>query len=154
MNKSDLVAAMTTRFDGDRQAAARAVNGVLEEIEQGVARGEKVSLSGFGTFDRRERGPRTARNPATGEQVQVGASVAPVFRAGTRFRQVLTGGNGTGSGTSHAAASPAKQTVSSAADDNAPRKKAAAKGQSKNADKGRRADKKAGKKERKANKKK
>jgi DNA-binding protein HU-beta len=95
VNKSDLVSRLTARLDGDRAKAVAAVNGVLEEIEQSLARGEKVSLFGFGTFDRRERGPRTARNPATGETIQVPASVAPVFRAGAGLRQALAGAAGT-----------------------------------------------------------
>jgi len=90
VNKSDLIAKMTERLSGDRTTAVAAVNGVLEEIEGGVARGERVSLTGFGTFERRERAPRTGRNPRTGEVVHVGASVVPVFRAGTGFRTLLT----------------------------------------------------------------
>ena len=105
MNKSDLVSRLTARLDGDRRTATAAVNGVLEEIEQSLARGERVSLTGFGTFDRRERGPRTGRNPATGEAIRIGASVAPVFRAGAGLRQVLSRAAGTAAGTE-----PAVQT--------------------------------------------
>ena len=94
MNKSDLIAKMTERLSGDRTMAVAAVNGVLAEIEGSVARGERVSLSGFGTFDRRERAPRTGRNPRTGETIRVGASVVPVFRAGTGFRTLLTRADG------------------------------------------------------------
>ena len=94
MNKSDLIAKMTERLSGDRTMAVAAVNGVLEEIEGSVARGERVSLSGFGTFDRRERAPRTGRNPRTGEAIRVGASVVPVFRAGTGFKTLLTRADG------------------------------------------------------------
>lgn len=94
MNKSELIARMTERLGGDRTSAATAVNGVLEEIENSVARGERVSLSGFGTFDRRERAPRTGRNPRTGEAIQVGASVAPVFRAGIGFKTLLIHSDG------------------------------------------------------------
>ena len=94
MNKSDLIARMTERLSGDRTTAVAAVNGVLEEIEGSVARGERVSLSGFGTFDRRERAPRTGRNPRTGEAIRVGASVVPVFRAGTGFKTLLTQADG------------------------------------------------------------
>jgi DNA-binding protein HU-beta len=94
VNKSDLIAKMTERLSGDRTTAVAAVNGVLEEIEGSVARGERVSLSGFGTFDRRERAPRTGRNPRTGETIRVGASVVPVFRAGTGFRTLLTRDDG------------------------------------------------------------
>jgi DNA-binding protein HU-beta len=94
VNKSDLIARMTERLGGDRDTAVAAVNGVLEEIEGGVARGERVSLTGFGTFDRRERAPRTGRNPRTGEAIQVGPSVAPVFRAGAGFRTLLSPAGG------------------------------------------------------------
>jgi DNA-binding protein HU-beta len=94
VNKSDLIAKMTERLSGDRTTAVAAVNGVLEEIEGSVARGERVSLSGFGTFDRRERAPRTGRNPRTGETIRVGASVVPVFRAGTGFKTLLTRADG------------------------------------------------------------
>jgi DNA-binding protein HU-beta len=90
VNKSDLIAKMTERLSGDRTTAVAAVNGVLGEIESSVARGERVSLSGFGTFERRERAPRTGRNPRTGETIQVAASVVPAFRAGTGFRTLLT----------------------------------------------------------------
>ena len=90
MNKSDLIARMAERLSGDRSTAVAAVNGVLEEIEGSVARGERVSLTGFGTFERRERAPRTGRNPRTGAAIQVGASVVPVFRAGTGFKALLT----------------------------------------------------------------
>jgi DNA-binding protein HU-beta len=93
MNKSELITRMTERLDGDRAAAVAAVNGVLAEIEGGVARGERVSLTGFGTFERRERAARTGRNPRTGEPIQVGPSVVPVFRAGAGFRSVVGGGD-------------------------------------------------------------
>ncbi|HYH23844.1 MAG TPA: HU family DNA-binding protein [Blastococcus sp.] len=90
MNKSELIAKMTERLSGDRATAAAAVNGVLEEIEGSVARGERVSLTGFGTFERRERAARIGRNPRTGESVPVGPSVVPVFRAGSGFKSLLT----------------------------------------------------------------
>jgi DNA-binding protein HU-beta len=109
VNKSELVTRLTARLDGDRAKAVAAVNGVLEEIEQSLARGEKVSLFGFGTFDRRERGPRTVRNPATGESIQLGASVAPVFRAGAGLKQLLAGA----AGTARSAAAQATSAVAS-----------------------------------------
>ena len=89
MNRSDLIARMAERLGGDRASAVAAVNGVLEEIEAGVARGERVTLTGFGTFERRARAARTARNPRTGEAVRVAASVVPVFRAATGFKSLL-----------------------------------------------------------------
>jgi DNA-binding protein HU-beta len=104
VNKSDLVSRLAARFEGDRRTATAAVNGVLEEIEQSLARGERVTLPGFGTFDRRERPARAGRNPATGEPIQIRASVAPVFRAGAGFRQLVTGTAGAAVGTARTAA--------------------------------------------------
>jgi DNA-binding protein HU-beta len=90
VNKSELVAKLTDRLGGDRAIATAAVNGVLEEISNSVARGERVSLIGFGTFDRRERAARTGRNPQTGAAIQLAASVAPTFRPSAGFRSLLT----------------------------------------------------------------
>ena len=89
MNKSDLIAKMTERLSGDRRTALAAVNGVLEEIENSVARGERVSLTGFGTFERRERGARTARNPQTGATVKVKARKVPAFKAGASLKETV-----------------------------------------------------------------
>jgi len=128
VNKSDLVSRLTARLDGDRTAALAAVNGVLEEIQQSLARGERVTLPGFGTFDRRERGPRTGRNPATGETIQIGATVAPVFRAGAGLRQVVTQAAGTAVGTARSAvaevASVAQAVVAPASSNGKPAKSA------------------------------
>ena len=123
MNKSELVSKLTERLGGDRATATAAVNGVLEEIETSVARGERVSLIGFGTFDRRERAARTGRNPQTGASIQLAASVAPVFRPGAGFRSLLTQNGGSTAATGSTKAS----TTSAAAKDAAPKKKAAKK---------------------------
>jgi DNA-binding protein HU-beta len=124
VNKSELVSRLTARLDGDRTKALAAVNGVLEEIEQSLARGEKVSLLGFGTFDRRERGPRTARNPATGQTIQLGATVAPVFRAGAGLKHLLADAAGTAR---TAAVSAATAVPGAVATVTAPARKAAKK---------------------------
>ena len=89
MNKSDLIAKMTERLSGDRPMAVAAVNGVLEEIEGSVARGERVSLSGFGTFDRRERGPRNGRNPRTGHAITIPPAKVPRFRPSRSLKSAL-----------------------------------------------------------------
>jgi DNA-binding protein HU-beta len=90
VNKSELVSRLTERLGHDRAVVAAAVDGVLGEIEAGVARGERVSVMGFGTFERRERAARTGRNPRTGATIQVAASAAPVFRPSARFRSLVT----------------------------------------------------------------
>jgi DNA-binding protein HU-beta len=118
VNKSELVSRLAERLGGDRAVATAAVNGVLEEIETSVARGERVSLIGFGTFDRRERAPRTGRNPQTGATIQLAASVAPVFRPGAGFRSLLTQNGGS---------TTASAATTAVADAVVPKKKAAKK---------------------------
>jgi len=132
MNKSELVARLTERLGGDRAMATAAVNGVLEEIQGSVASGERVSLTGFGTFDRRERAARMGRNPQTGAAIQLAASVSPVFRPGTGFRSLLSQNGG----------SPTVEpVVAQAAPDPAPKK---AKNRTKKAKKAARAESRAG----------
>ena len=123
MNKSELVARLTDRLGGDRAIATAAVNGVLEEIEGSVARGERVSLIGFGTFDRRERAARTGRNPRTGATIQLAASSAPVFRPGAGFRSRLTQDGGSAG----VAAEPAPPPEADAVPKKKPGRKAAKK---------------------------
>ena len=124
MNKSELVARLTERLGGDRTVATAAVNGVLEEIEGSVARGERVSLIGFGTFDRRERAARTGRNPQTGATIQLAASSAPVFRPGAGFRSRVTENGGSAA---RSAAAPEPATTPDVASKKKPGKKAAKK---------------------------
>ena len=121
MNKSELVARLTERLGGDRTVATAAVNGVLEEIEGSVARGERVSLVGFGTFDRRERAARTGRNPQTGATIQLAASSAPVFRPGAGFRSRVTENGGAAA---RPAAPPEPATTPDVASKKKPGKKA------------------------------
>ncbi|SHK20553.1 DNA-binding protein HU-beta [Pseudonocardia thermophila] len=103
MNKSQLVHALAERL-GDRRIAATAVDGLLETIVETVRTGEPVSITGFGVFESRERAARTARNPRTGETVEVPAATVPAFRPGTGFRNAVGGG---------AAAQPAAATATS-----------------------------------------
>ena len=72
-----------------RAAAAEAVDGVLETIAGRLAEGESVTLPGFGTFEVRQRGARTGRNPQTGEAIEIAASRAAAFKAGKALRDRL-----------------------------------------------------------------
>jgi DNA-binding protein HU-beta len=89
VNKGDLVSEVVKRTDVGRPEASRVVNAVLEVIRDKVARGDRVSLSGFGTFERRRRNPRLGRNPHTREAVKIPARFQPSFRPGTAFRQAV-----------------------------------------------------------------
>ncbi|MDA2806444.1 MULTISPECIES: HU family DNA-binding protein [Nocardiopsis] len=90
MNKRDLIDAISDRL-GDKKTATEAVNAVLETIQKTVAEGDKVAITGFGVFEKAERAARTARNPATGETINVPASFVPKFRAGADFKDLVNG---------------------------------------------------------------
>jgi DNA-binding protein HU-beta len=86
-----LVEAVATRLDGDRKAAAAAVDGVIDEISRALVKGDRVTLTGFGTFEKRARAARTARNPATGEQIKLKKTSVPAFKAGAVLKSVVSG---------------------------------------------------------------
>lgn len=91
MNKADVVAEVARRSGVGKAQAAGAVDALLDTIKDSVKRGERVSLVGFGTFERRNRSARTARNPRTGAAVKVAATKAPAFKAGAAFKQLVSG---------------------------------------------------------------
>lgn len=93
MNKTQLVDALAARI-GDRRTAATAVDGLLETIVDTVKGGDSVSITGFGVFEARARAARVARNPRTGETVQVAATTVPAFRPGAGFRTAVGGASG------------------------------------------------------------
>ena len=82
MNKTELAAAVAAKTELSKKNAEKAVAAVLETVAETLAAGEKVQLVGFGTFECRERDARTAKNPRTGETVEVAASRVPAFKAG------------------------------------------------------------------------
>jgi len=88
MNKRDLVDAVSGRM-GDKKTAAEAVNAVLDTIQATVARGDKVSITGFGVFEKQVRPARTARNPATGASIKVPKHAVPKLRAGADFKAMV-----------------------------------------------------------------
>ncbi|HEY3472693.1 MAG TPA: HU family DNA-binding protein, partial [Amycolatopsis sp.] len=89
-NKAQLIEALTERL-GDKKAASEAVDGLVDIIIRTVNKGEKVNITGFGVFEKRARAARTARNPRTGEAVRVKKTNVPAFRAGTTFKDVVSG---------------------------------------------------------------
>ena len=92
MNKQQLVDAVGERL-GDRKTAATAVDAVLSTVSGALAEGERVSLFGFGVFEKVDRAARTARNPSTGGTVQVPATSVPRFRAGQALKDAVNGGS-------------------------------------------------------------
>ncbi|ARF57600.1 HU family DNA-binding protein [Streptomyces gilvosporeus] len=90
MNKAQLVEAIADKLGG-RQNAADAVDAVLDAIVRAVVGGDRVSVTGFGSFEKVDRPARYARNPQTGERVRVKKTSVPRFRAGQGFKDLVAG---------------------------------------------------------------
>lgn len=90
MNKAQLVEAVAEQLGG-RRAAAEAVDAVLDTIVRATVAGDRVSVTGFGTFEKVERSARFARNPQTGERVRVKKTAVPRFRPGQGFKDLVSG---------------------------------------------------------------
>ncbi|MCL7491035.1 HU family DNA-binding protein [Streptomyces decoyicus] len=90
MNKAQLVEAIADKLGG-RQNAADAVDAVLDAIVRSVVTGDRVSVTGFGSFEKVDRPARYARNPQTGERVRVKKTSVPRFRAGQGFKDLVSG---------------------------------------------------------------
>ncbi|MCZ7457776.1 HU family DNA-binding protein [Streptomyces sp. WMMC940] len=90
MNKAQLVEAIADKMGG-RQQAAEAVDAVLDAIVRAVVGGDRVSVTGFGSFEKVDRPARYARNPQTGERVRVKKTSVPRFRAGQGFKDLVSG---------------------------------------------------------------
>lgn len=90
MNKSELVQEVANRANLSRADATRAVNAIFDAndgIISGVLKsGEKVQITGFGTFESRERKARTGRNPRTGKEIKIGPTTSPSFRPGKALK--------------------------------------------------------------------
>jgi DNA-binding protein HU-beta len=88
VNKAELVAALEGRL-GSRKAAAEAIEAIIDTVTRAVARGEKVAISGFGSFEKAVRGPRVGRNPRTGDTVKIKKTSVPRFKPGTAFKMYV-----------------------------------------------------------------
>jgi DNA-binding protein HU-beta len=91
VNKAQLIEELSSRFDGNKREAQRALEHVLDVITRSVAKGEKVAITGFGVFEKVERAARTARNPQTGEPVKLKRTQIPKFRPGAELKAVVSG---------------------------------------------------------------
>ncbi|AEG13846.1 MULTISPECIES: HU family DNA-binding protein [Desulfofundulus] len=90
MNKAELISQVAEKTELTKKDAEKAVSAVLSAIEEALARGDKVQLVGFGTFEIRERAARKGRNPQTGEEIEIAAARVPVFKAGKALRDAVS----------------------------------------------------------------
>jgi DNA-binding protein HU-beta len=130
-NKAQFIELLSERLGGDKKQAAAALDAVITTVYENVVKGEKVALTGFGIFEKRERAARTARNPATGASVKVKKTSVPAFRAGAEFKAITSGAKKLAKAPAKkvapaAKAAPAKAAVKAPAKKAAPAKKVAA----------------------------
>ena len=89
MNKEELVQEITKKAKVTQKAAAEVLNSLVATVQKTVAKGEKVTLVGFGTFESRKRAARTGRNPQTGKEIKIAAKTVPAFSAGKKFKELV-----------------------------------------------------------------
>lgn len=104
MKKSDFIAAVAKEAGVTRVEADKVVNAVLNVVTKTLKGGEKVTLTGFGTFEVRERAARSGMNIRTKEKIKIPASKRPVFSAGAVLKATISGKK---PGAKKAAAKPA-----------------------------------------------
>ena len=89
MNKEELVAEIAKATNVSQRSVSTILSALVETVEKTVSKGEKVTLVGFGTFERRERAARTGRNPQTGAELKIAAKKVPAFSAGKKFKDAV-----------------------------------------------------------------
>jgi DNA-binding protein HU-beta len=91
LNRKELVDAIQKHTSVARNDVDKVLGSLIQHTQVAVKKGDRVSLVGFGTFERQDRRARTARNPRSGEPVKVKATKVPRFRAGQGFKDVVSG---------------------------------------------------------------
>lgn len=89
MNKEELVAEVAKLSKTTKKDSAAVIDAIVDTIQGAVKGGNKVTLVGFGTFERRERAARTGRNPQTGKEIKIAAKKVPAFSAGKKFKELV-----------------------------------------------------------------
>jgi DNA-binding protein HU-beta len=92
MNRKELIAALADKTGSTKADADRNVLALIEIISSTLKKGGKITLSGFGIFEVRERAARIGRNPRTGETLKIKAAKVPAFKAGTTLKAALNSG--------------------------------------------------------------
>lgn len=90
MNKADLVDEVAAQTGQTKVAVAATIEAMMDTIVAAVAEGRSVTLSGFGTFEPRQRKARTGRNPRTGVAVPIPPKIVPAFRPGSTFKDAVS----------------------------------------------------------------
>lgn len=91
MNKTELVEVAAKSADLSKAAAGKVVDAIVAAVVKAVAKGDAVTLVGFGTFKSSKRAARTGKNPRTGEALKIAAATVPKFSAGAGFKATVAG---------------------------------------------------------------
>ena len=89
MNKTELITAMVEESGLSKKDCETALNAFITATEKALKEGDKVQLVSFGSFEVKERAARTGKNPATGAEIEIPASKAPVFKAGKALKDAI-----------------------------------------------------------------
>ena len=89
MNKQELISAMAEKANLSKKDAEAALNAFVSSVEGTLAKGDKVTLVGFGSFEVRTRAARTGRNPQTGAEMKIAAAKVPAFKAGKVLKTLI-----------------------------------------------------------------
>ncbi len=90
MNKQELISSVAEKSGLTKKDSEKAVSAVFASIEESLAKGDKVQLVGFGTFEVRKRAARKGRNPQTGAEIEIKAAKVPAFKAGKALKDSVS----------------------------------------------------------------
>lgn len=89
MKKTELVAAIAEQAEISKKDAEKALTATIDTIVKAVAEGDKIQITGFGTFEQRQRNARTGVDPRSGNSIEIPASKVPAFKAGKAFKDAV-----------------------------------------------------------------
>ena len=89
MTKQEVIANVASKAELTKKDAGKALDALIEVIQQALIENDKVQFVGFGTFEVRERAARTGRNPQTGEEIKIAASKVPAFKPGKALKEAV-----------------------------------------------------------------
>lgn len=89
MNKSELIAVIAEKAELTKKDAEKALNAFVEGVTEGLIKGDKVVLVGFGSFETKQRAARKGKNPQTGAEIDIPASTVPSFKAGRSLKEAV-----------------------------------------------------------------
>ncbi|SHF65128.1 DNA-binding protein HU-beta [Desulforamulus putei DSM 12395] len=90
MNKNELISLAANKANMSKKTIEEVLTAILESIEESLAKGDKIQLVGFGTFEAKLRKAREGRNPKTGETIQIPATRVPVFKPGKSLKDTIS----------------------------------------------------------------